>query len=112
MKPEEIDVAVETSLGFLVELSALQSGLDVIGDGKYRRPARNYHDSLDACAEFERCNQNTYKDLEAYENILWRICRDQNIGKDNPLPPAIAHVIATAPQRCEAYLRMKGLWHE
>lgn len=111
MKPEEINKAIAESLGWTrADESYPYQGTTckcIVWRNEKGTPLPlgddaipSFVESLDACAEFERCNQNTYEDLEAYENILWRICRDQNIGKDNPLPPAIAHVIATAAQRC------------
>ena len=64
----------------------------------------NFHSSLDACAEFEK-TLTTEKDRRAYKLALVKASTD---GKGDWL----TQIIATAPQRCEAYLRVKGLWKE
>ena len=99
MSDTEINEAIECALGFKIELSNMQSGLDVINDGDHRRPVRCYANSLDACAEFERTLE--LRDLADYSYKLMDIT--------NTTYEAIT---ATARQRCEAYLRMKGIWNE
>ena len=99
MSNDEINIAVETALGFTVCLSDLQSGLDVVNDGDYRRPVRCYAESLDACAGLEKTLE--LRELADYSYKLMDIT--------NTTYEAIT---ASASQRCEAYLRMKGLWNE
>lgn len=63
----------------------------------------NYPASLDACAEFEKTLSGD--EITDYINQIYRVtfkaCRaDRDEGV----------VFATAPQRCEAFLRTKNLW--
>lgn len=58
----------------------------------------NYPFDLNACAEFE--TSMTPDEFNDYREILYEICG------------AYSAIIATALQRCEAYLRVKGLWEE
>lgn len=67
----------------------------------------NYPASLDACAEFEATL--TDKDRTAYQNTLAMLCgglREDDGGQFVNHRDAIS---ATAPQRCEAFLRVKGV---
>ena len=99
MSNDEINIAVETALGFTVCLSDLQSGLDVVNDGDYRRPVRCYAESLDACAEFERTLDRIRR--REYVRQLYHITEND-----------FGALCATPAQRCEAFLCMKGMWKE
>ncbi len=71
----------------------------------------DYHGSLDACAEFERtlCHNSGYwTALRKVVGELWFNKEDTTPRKDHEMYPESA----TAPQRCEAFLRMRGRWVE
>jgi hypothetical protein len=72
----------------------------------------NYYGSIDACAEFEK-TLNGWTEKDAYGAALW-----QAIGPDHGKTEVYDFddtlvwqcATATAPQRCEAYLRTIGKW--
>lgn len=66
----------------------------------------NYLASLDACAEFEKTLQGEV--FEQYYVALFNVLNWDNKfwGKQRDLEM----IRATALQRCEAYLRVKGKW--
>lgn len=74
------------------------------GSGHFNQP--NYHGSLDACAEFE-ATIATPSDKCAYIVILDRVITGPGIVATSG---AFSQTTATAPQRCEAFLRMHGKW--
>lgn len=68
----------------------------------------NCHGDLNACAEFEK----TFSDQASqhdYLNNLGEVCKPHVTGSWEDYYPLI---VATAPQRCEAYLRTIGKWKE
>lgn len=69
----------------------------------------NYPLSLDACAEFEKGLKSS--EHWSFRAELWRITeadpRQVNGEEHNR-----RYISATALQRCEAFLRMKGKWIE
>ena len=67
----------------------------------------NYHSSLDACAEFE-ATLTTPFDKNCYAALVF----DQLSEVDQTGELDFCMITATAPQRCEAYLKLKGLWKE
>jgi hypothetical protein len=66
--------------------------------GGARKPLPNYFADLNACREMEE----TIKD--PLEKSRWFIWMQRNTD--------VAGIQATAPQRCEAFLRLKGKWVE
>lgn len=74
------------------------------GSGHFNPP--NYHGSLDLCAEFEATIKSS-ADICRYVVRLEEII--QGPGFPSPIG-TIAFVRATAPQRCEAFLRMHNKW--
>lgn len=83
----------------------------------YLHQLPNYPASLDACAEFEKTIQQAgLEDKYIYE--LLKVCfvqrgtitiedYENGVGWDHE-----EWFFATALQRCEAYLRVKGKWEE
>jgi hypothetical protein len=72
-----------------------------------------YHSDLNACAEFERAL--TGPEAIAYGNQLAQIQRRDIMiepGDRYPKAATVHEWHATAPQRCEAFLRVRGLWKE
>lgn len=61
----------------------------------------DYPNDLNSCADFEKDAGNEY----------WRILNDI-VDRDNKRIVAFAIGKATAPQRCEAFVRWKGLWKD
>lgn len=78
----------------------------------YRYP--RYTECLNACAEFERtleeCDEVNGEDQLGYMEMLAEVV-GAKWGANNQCDMwRITH--ATAPQRCEAFLRVKGLWRD
>lgn len=104
MTPQEINIAIATACGWteirekIVHYSRVMFGLHPMqyGSGAAHEPLPDYYGDLNACAEMEA----TLSPIEitryelALEEITWPIWR------------------ATAPQRCKAFLRTKGLWRD
>jgi len=110
MTPEQINVAVAEALGW----KKITCGGIICWEtpsGNPRIP--NFYSSLDACAEMERTLNGSSDDEESertkYGDILtWVVYETDS-------PNAVYTVdlaTATAPQRCEAFLRVKGKWKE
>lgn len=79
-----------------------------------RRRIPDYTKDLNACAEFERtleeCDEVNGEDQLGYMEMLAEVV-GAKWGANNQCDMwRITH--ATAPQRCEAFLRVKGLWME
>lgn len=72
------------------------------------RAIPDYYHSLDACAEFEKDVQDDY-----YHRLAEVTYCDHLPSVENPEPHFWrAFASATAPQRCEAFLRMHGKWRD
>lgn len=102
MKPEEINRPIAEACGWSVVHLVGDTYFGLSPDEKnesYTEEIPNYHGSLDACAEFERTLDRI--DRREYVRQLYHIT-ENDFG---------AHC-ATPPQRCEAFLRVKGLWKE
>jgi hypothetical protein len=92
----EINSAIAEACGWTVQLSHLQSGLDVVR-GRERRTLPNYCGDLNAMHEAERILQ----DPDMYAVQLAQVC-----GRKKYL------FHATALQRAKAFLRTLGRWKE
>lgn len=118
MKPNEINLTIAELCGWRV-VSSLEDGLywletlsgstngykqGISEDHAWAVCCPNYHASLDACAQFEgtltgdKCNY-----LEVLCEVTGASPRDR-VFLCNEV------VCSTAPQRCEAFLRMHGKW--
>ena len=106
MTPEEINIAIAKSLGW-------HGNIKNIDDVVFGRPSNttdryipipDYHSSLDACAEFEATMDK--QEQSDYICALGGLCQEPD------LDDWAGVCFATAPQRCEAYLKLKGLWKE
>lgn len=118
MTPERIRIKVAEAMGWtgpFVEREWLREygpeGEDVWGKCVGTNPqwerdqVPNYPFDLNACAEMEMAlnwDEQLSTEADRYRYELTKVC-----GNDRDL----IHV-ATALQRCEAYLRVKGLWEE
>lgn len=101
MTDEKINCAIADACGFTVELSHMQSGIDVIRDGK-RKPLPDYCNDLNAMYEAEKifCNCSIRRE---YADEVALAC-DANWRYDA--------IHATARQRAEAFLRTLGKWED
>jgi hypothetical protein len=113
MTKDQIRIAIATELG-------LQSKYQITaptGDKVWGPKTPNYPESLDACREFELTLELGHdgSDVAEYQEALWCAA--------NPYIPFSATslhdvaylrnlICATALQRCEAFLRLKGKWVE
>lgn len=103
MTPDEINKTIAVLLGYRLELRRYARGWWIAPNNYASMSPPDYYSSLDACAEFERsltrsemwdyqqsfCESNSEYDADEYHVTLIKL---------------------TAPQRCEAYLKVKGLW--
>jgi hypothetical protein len=123
MTPEEINEAIALSLGYTHERVQLKMEVDKwkAADGRVHYFALpDYYRSLDACREFESMfpvfSGSEMADYwrsgrGAYVELLYDIASGEKFDPDcGALYEYL--VYATAPQRCEAYLKLKGLWKE
>jgi hypothetical protein len=112
MTPTEINIAIAESLGWKRLPSDFNWGWwkhpdnETVGNVNI---LPNYHADLNACAEFERGIDN------GYYGVLYEVC---NLGFEFKHTRThwdyadCGFASATPLQRCEAYLRVKGLWKE
>lgn len=68
-----------------------------------------YDEDLNACAEMEA---GFHKDFEASEQYAYHLKTVVYKTKHSGVGINFAVLNATAPQRCEAYLRTKGIWRD
>lgn len=101
MKPEQINQAMDCAVQHKAWIAPSGAIVDVDN-------LPNYYADLNAVREAEEVLFNS-GDTDmlniSYWNTLWTVCNDQHKKLTT-----IAH--ATAPQRCEALLRVWGLWKE
>jgi len=76
-----------------------------------------YATDLNACHEMEKailCGNGWAENLRQYSDNLKRIVQDSNwpLWGSDAVNCRLFTVHATAPQRCEAFLRVKNLWKE
>lgn len=112
MTPTEINAAIATWMGWTnvrtVECDALnddsldiQIGVKPGGADFDTVEIPNYHGDLNACADFEAHLADNY---ESYVDSLFNVHhRDGEV---------LGVVSCSAPQRCEALLRVLNLWKE
>lgn len=103
MSPQEMNIKIAESLGWLkCERLGREVYYDPTGGHVLPHELPNYYADLNACHEMEE--KLTEKEEAGYFLELQKII----------VPPYLKHfapcIRATAPQRCEAYLRVKGLW--
>jgi len=109
MTPEEQNIAIAEALGW-TNVRMQYSGPDVgiVGrlEGQWAgRPVPAYRSDLNACADFE-ATLTDHERHEMYPHVLQQVyVKDWNTKETNPL-------YATAPQRCEAFLRTRGIWRD
>lgn len=106
MTNEQINVAIAEACGWEVQLSLLQSGLEIVRDGK-RKPLPNYCTDLNAMHEAEKVL--TPKNWNNFSEKWWDYCDFLTFCCDHDTKQSFH---ATARQRAEAFLRTLGLWKE
>lgn len=113
MTPQSINIAIQESLGWDMDPAETHEwgsrGQWCVWPhgGRIIMPKTmvpNYHSSLDACAEFEATMDK--QEQSDYICALGGLCQEPD------LDDWAGVCFATAPQRCEAYLKLKGLWKE
>lgn len=113
MTPEAQNIAIAKLLGWTgiiyVEATDNWAG-NKPGGGRFRFPIPKYTASLDACAEFEAM----LADSDDGHGSRWRYIQEliEVTGAEcMEIHRNVFTVVhATAPQRCEAYLRTIGKW--
>lgn len=98
----EINRAIATKIGVNYNKPTEKE----VKSGSYFQYEPNYYISLDTCVNFERTLDILF---DEYYNQLWIIVKKSNTEKT--LNQKLQRVVcATAPQRCEAFLRLHNLW--
>lgn len=113
MTTEQIRIAVAREMGWHHITPTLLSGKPLHGMGNFdAQEIPNYPTSLDACAEFEKTL--TEGEREIYLGCLYDFTNDglNDYDGETIWGTVFEFVTMTAPQRCKAYLRMKGKWEE
>lgn len=114
MNDNEINITIAGACGFEVCLSSLQSGLDIVKDGK-RYPLPNYTTDLNAMHEAEKVlAEKQWLGIgiasSGYVDELAGI-----LGLDDSFDTylqAWTMIRATARERAEAFLRTLGKWKD
>lgn len=112
MKPEEINKTISKNLGWNGFSSHHYDGrltAHRLHGLKLPDYVPNYAESLGACAEFERTITMQEYQEHYSKHLLIACCGDKQAYGDEDVYKVL---IATPAKRCEAYLRMKGMWHE
>lgn len=65
----------------------------------------DFPNSRDACNLFEESLEGKYEAFSYAQELIWVINRDGIVG-------SFRLIRATPKQRCEAFLRIKGLWQK
>jgi len=109
MTEEAQQIAIAEACGFCFCRSEVSGGAEQWHDcdGEIVHTIPNYPNDLNACHEMEKTLTNDQ--LSHYcLTVLPRVC-----DMTQPMNGNItAAVTATAPQRCEAFLKTKGLWKD
>jgi len=108
MNAEQINIAIAESLGWTQVRRPDNQMVWCQPRGIFQMETTlpNYHGDLNACAEMERKGLVTDQEIEDYLEAL-----NEALEADVPKgSPSFTAYFATAPQRCEAYLKTKGLW--
>lgn len=105
MTPEEINVAIAESLGQEYHKPTAAE----IASGSYYQYEPNYHGDLNAIHKAE--NNLTYELNYAHAKHLAEIIGLDGLGNWDYCA-AFTFGNATAPQRCEAFLKTIGKWKE
>ena len=105
MTNEEMRIAIAEALGWRVVkdiyMCGFPPGLNNLGI------IPDYPNDLNACYEME---ESLGIDGPDYASELWRNIVAGNVMSDREAMWKLSH--ATASQRCEAFLRVNGLWME
>lgn len=128
MTPQEINIAIATACGWkVITIPFVPRKVDLATpklcftdeakglfrsfypNSKFITPVPNYYGCLNACAEMER---NVSDDEWQHYKELVKDISFESIKGIIPQPRWFRPISATAPQRCEAFLRTKGLWKE
>lgn len=118
MTPNEINEAIARSLGYRLEPRPHAGGWWIAPNNNASMSPPDYYSSLDACAEFEsslskesKFNHKTgsriIPEYIEYTNDLMDLFAEDDEFYNYKRSLAVS---ATSAQRCECYLKLKGLW--
>lgn len=118
MTPEQINIAIAEACGWKWHGEATYGGTQCNGwwkDDRYSfHGIPNYHGDLNACAAMEATT--SYLERAKYADTLYAIIPASQCSivasyeGEHDFGGYFGLLTATAPQRCEAFLRTKGLW--
>jgi len=100
MTPEQINQRIAEACGWIKSNHGWWQHPTLPDNGGAMADPPDYMGDLNACAEFGCALTGTIH--TRYLHILYLLC-----GSDD-----LAYIHATAPQRCEGFLRTLGLWEE
>ena len=116
MTPDQQRIAIATACGWqnvtpvVVQNVKYQGDDRTVGISSDSGWIPDYLNDLNACHEMEKVLD--YEQCEAFSNTVADIVQAANREKDYAFPWAFARIHATAAERCEAFLRVMGLWEE
>ena len=104
MTPEQINTTIHKACGWTRRHR--HTSFYSNGDNK-RLGVPDYYNDLNACAQFEAT-------MTAAQRVEYGFELNNVICAHNaqPYPTRFEYATAPAPQRCEAFLRVRGLWEE
>lgn len=109
MTPERIRIKVAEAMGWKHPEYGYMQNAWRESNGSWHFGS-NVLDDLNACAEFEGALTN--EEHNKYRRILAKVVGERESPSYSTPGWRRRYVSATALQRCEAYLRVKGLWEE
>lgn len=124
MTPEQINIAIAESIGWKRGtawsdppewyLHGTANGCFSLDGRAGTKLLPDYFADLNRCADFERTLDFAgFQGRQDYEKwIRLIVARDNGLNYDADCAGDFGLITATAIQRCEAYLRVKGLWVE
>lgn len=108
MTNDEIRIAVAEELGWELAPIAQNKLQKTWQRNGVTQELPDFPNDLNACHEMEKTLEDPEIHRERYRLELNLACGFGRSWKDSECNPEIAH--ATARQRCEAFLRVKGKW--
>lgn len=106
MTPQEINVAVAEELGWKFNSDGSKWAPDGTGYGSWMDVVPEFTEDLNACAEMEKTL--TIEERERFAVFLDIRCGDDYHEGRKHWSARPTH--ATAPQRCESFLRVRSRW--
>lgn len=83
-----------------------------VASGSYYQYEPEFTRDLNACAEMEKVLVGTNRWQQYMQRLSEKICADADEPLNYDIETQWGMIHASAPQRCEAFLRTLGLWQD